>query len=227
MSVRRLAVVVAVLICALVPAATASAAPVFPQSKVLDSYEPNNDDYAGPVRSAVLTAGAPYVAEVQGTFSYYQKQDLRKRTLGAPWTVLCGTPMPSVMFRSSHVKRKFQGRANLDAENIFALPRVSPADCRASYPVHWTNFEVTSTATSGDYGHVEPIASDVANHTYSYPLLGAGQPAGFRLQDLPRTDDNYGELHIVIRPATVEECAGAFARFGLPDAAACTAPAAT
>jgi hypothetical protein len=188
---------------------------------VLDAYEPNNDGYAGSVKSAVLDAGVPYVAEVQGTFSYYEKQNLRRATLRPPWNVLCGSPMSSVMFRSSHVKKKFQGRANLDAENIFAVPRVSLADCQSSYPVHWINFQITNTAQTGGYAHVEPLTSDVANHTYAYPLLGAGESAGFRLEDLPRTDDNYGELHIVIRPAMAEECAGSFAQFGLPDASAC------
>lgn len=207
-----------------IPASAANAA-TFPQTKVLDSYEPNNDGYAGSIKSAVLDAGVPYVAEVQGTFSYYEKQNLRRKTLRPPWNVLCGTPMSSVMFPSSHVKKKFQGRADLDAENIFAMPRVSLSDCKPSYPVHWINFQITSTAVSGGYAHVTPLTSDVANHAYSYPLLGAGQPAGFRLEDLPRTDDNYGELHIVIRPATAEECAASFARFGLPDASSCGAPA--
>jgi len=203
-----------------IPSAAASAA-TFPQTKVLDSYEPNNDGYAGSIKSAVLTAGVPYVAEVQGTFSYYEKQNLKRATLLPPWNVLCGTPMSSVMFPSSHVKKKFQGRADLDAENIFAMPRVSLADCKPTYPVHWINFQLTSTAVSGGYAHVAPLTGDVANHAYSYPLLGAGEPAGFRLEDLPRTDDNYGELHIVIRAATAAECSASFAQFGLPDASTC------
>jgi hypothetical protein len=212
--------------------ASSWAAAAFPQNTVLDSYEPNNDHFAGPVRStSKLSVGVPYVAEVQGTFSYYEKQNLKPSTLEAPWTVLCGSPLADPMFLSSHVKKKFQKRVDLDPEFIFAIPRKQAGDCSGSYPQHWINFQLSTTTGSAGYGHVEPLGpyptAPTADHRYLYPLLGAGEKARFRLVDRPRTDDNYGELHITIRAATAEECAGDFARFGLADAASCsTAPSA-
>lgn len=232
MTFRRAVTIAAAALCitAAAPMSNAIAAP-FPQSKTLDAYEPNNDDYAGPVKSAVLAAGVPYVVEVQGTFSYYERQNLRWSSLDAPWKVLCGQPLRRVMFRSTSVKRRLQGRADLDPEFIFAVPRQSASLCAPEYPRHWSNFQMTSTALSGGYAHVEPFADPAAgptaDHKYLYPLLGAGQAAGFRLEDLPRTDDNYGLLRLTIREASPEECAASFTRYGFADASACGGGATT
>jgi hypothetical protein len=216
-----LAVIAVGLLFALPVAAHAGA---FPQTRVLDAYEPNNDHFAGPIRSAsALTAGLPYVAEVQGTFSYYAKQNLKRATLEAPWSALCGTPLDSPMFPSSQVKKRYQKRVNLDPEFLFAHPARDASNCSDAYPRHWTNFQFSTVGRA--YAHVEPLGPypsvPAVDHKYAYPLLGAGQVARFRLVDRPRTDDNYGELHITIRQASPAECAADFARFGLPSADGC------
>ncbi len=224
--VRRNGFLLVVLALVLGLTGPAAAQAAFPQSRVLDAYEPNNDHYAGPVRTtSTLVAGTPYVAEVQGTFSYYEKQNLKKKTLEAPWSALCGTPLSAPMFPSSHVKKKFQGRVDLDPEFLFAIPRKSAADCLSSYPQHWINFQITNHVTSGVFDHVEPLGpyptAPTVDHKYLYPLTGIGDRAAFRLLDVPRTDDNYGELHIVVRLATAQECTANFARFGYADAGGC------
>jgi hypothetical protein len=187
---------------------------------VLDSYEPNNDGFAGPVKSAVLQWGTKWVAEVQGTVSYYSPES---------WSpvlpkVLCGVPdWNGPMFPSPD--RPSNKPVGMDAAFIFARPS-SRAGCRWNpSPAHWPNFEI-SRGMGFDNRTVlgVPVSQPTLDHKYSYPIIGIGKAAQFRLKDRPRTSDNFGLLKITIRPATPADCAnGGAGQFLYPDEASCAA----
>ena len=62
----------------------------------------------------------------------------------------------------------------------------------------------------------QPLTVPAANHRYDYALIGAGQPAAFRLFDTD-TRDNYGSFEISVRLAVPTDCDGdGYSAFGLP-----------
>lgn len=198
----------------------------------LDSYEPNNDGFAGPVSTQKLPEGSRWVAVVQGTFSYYAPSWYSRPPTN--WT-FCGIADEDGPLFASPDKAS-GGPVGMDAEFIFGRPGTRKF-CRShSLPMRWPNFEMR-TGKLSPYEHYSALGptlyAPTADHTYSYPLVGWGQPAQFRLKDRPRTSDNYGELKISLRPATAADCGNYdFGSFGFPDQATCEAtlsgtPAAT
>lgn len=188
----------------------------------LDSYEPNNDGFAGPVSTAKLPEGSRWVAVVQGTFSYYAPSLYNAPT--APFTMLCGDPIDSgPIFPSPD--RPANRPVGMDAQFVFGRPSTRKICNKYPLPSAWRNFEIR-TGKLSPYEHYAALGptltAPTADHTYSYPLVGWGQPAQFRLKDRPRTSDNYGELKISLRPATADDCGNYdYGSFGYPDEATC------
>lgn len=186
----------------------------------LDAYEPNNDGFAGPVTSKILPAGTHWVAEVQGTVSYYEPSFYGGNRM--PFPKVCGTPDDSgPMFPSDD--RPWDHTVGQDAEFIFARPWTERGCNKNPLPMHWGNFQISRGA---GYGHTDPLggpsAAPAADHKYSYPITGVGKSAQFRLKDRPRTNDNYGVFKIRVRAATGADCgSGGYARFGFADEASC------
>jgi hypothetical protein len=170
---------------------------------VLDSYEPNNDGFAGAVTSKVLPLHSNWVAEVQGTISYYE---------------------PSQYVFPSEVHPTAKG-VGMDAEFIFARPSTSKRCAKHPLPAHWGNFEISRGAGFGNRTPIGGRPSVAApDHTYRYPISGIGKSAQFRLKDRPRTSDNYGTLHIVVRRATAADCdTTGWSDYGFHDLATCQA----
>ena len=189
----------------------------------LDSYEPNNDGFAGPVASKILPAESRWVAVVQGTFSYYNPS-MYVAHPAAPFQVLCGTPdFTGPLFPSPD--KASNKPVGMDAEFEFARPSRRSTCNRHPLPGHWYNFQIKTGST---WGHIPDLGAGevvpTADHTYSYPLVGWDRPAQFRLKDRPRTSDNYGELKISIRPATSADCGFQdWHSFGYASEAECTA----
>jgi hypothetical protein len=184
----------------------------------LDAYEPNNDGFAGPVTSKILPAGTHWVAEVQGSVSYYEPSFYGGRRM--PFPIVCGTPEDSVLFPSDD--RPWDHPAGQDPEFVFARPWTEHRCAKNPLPKHWSNFQITRGA---GYGHTEPLGgrhpAPAADHKYSYPITGIGKSAQFRLKDRPRTNDNYGVLQILVRRAMASDCALASDAFGYADQATC------
>jgi hypothetical protein len=188
----------------------------------LDSYEPNNDGFAGPVKAKVLPWNTRWVAVVQGTVSYYAPSQYS--TPQSPFRVVCGTPdLSGPLFASPD--KPSGGPVGFDPEFIFGRPSRKSTCSKHPLPVRWTNFEIKSGNT---WGHPWPLGPDqfapAADHTYSYPFVAWGTAPQFRLRDRPRTSDNYGELKISLRPATAADCGyDAWRAFQYEDQAACEA----
>lgn len=170
----------------------------------LDSYEPNNDGFAGPVKSKVLPSDTRWVATVQGTVSYYAPSTWE--TPSSPFRVICGTPdLGGPMFPSPD--KPAGGPVGADPEYLFARPTRRSTCRKDPLPGRWPNFEIK---TGNTWGHPPVLGPELlgptADHTYSYGFVAWGNRAQFRLKDRPRTSDNYGAFKIAIRPATAADC---------------------
>ncbi len=185
------------------------------QLLILRAYAPDVTGYAGPVSTRqILPSGALYVADVGGRISYWAAQEFTDPT--SPWNTVCGKP-----------ELVFGRNFGIDAEFVFGRPAVAPCP---TLPQRFPNFEV-STGGAG-FSHPAPFggpySAPTPHHLYSYPLVGTGEVASFRLKDDPNghpaTADNYGFLWIYIRPAVPSDCAGGqYLLFGEPTEAACIA----
>jgi hypothetical protein len=202
---RRLIIPLALAAMLLVPAG-AHARTVF-----LDTHDRGRDRYIGPVATETLVRGAPYVATVRGTFSYYGRGEYRKR--------FCGRPERAPIYRSRGVRN---GRVNADAEFIFA-EQIANCGRRGNTAVE-NSFQVRTGRAYRELARLgAPITAPRADHTYQYALVGEGIRARFRLPDRI-AGDNYGRLRISLRRATAADCAGGnFAIFGYTDEATCVA----
>src|SRR5689334_12028988 len=170
-------------------AAKPAPAPLRDQTIKLDTYEPNNDGFAGPVSPRdYLIANRPYVVEAQGTFSLYAAREYSKSTLDSPWNTVCGTPESSPMFPSTYAP---DGPVGQDPEFVFARPWKRRKCQTISLPTHWPNFEARSDKSTG-YAHPALIGprptTPSTTHTYSYALMGTGASPQFRLRDRPTSD---------------------------------------
>jgi hypothetical protein len=175
-----------------VGAAPASAALSSAETVYLDAFDPANDGDAGPVSTSdVLAPGVLYMADVSGTFSPFNA------TVWAFHNAAhCGTVEPAAMTPSPGGVDTVVGQ---DAETRFGIPWKWRCP---SLPQHGGGFQID--AGSG-FTH-PPTADGVlstpnADHSYSYPLVGQGQPARFRIIDNPTADDN-GILTITVRQAS-------------------------
>jgi hypothetical protein len=169
---------------------------------VLDSHDSDDGRYAGPVTSPVLQAGKLYVAEVNGTISYYSRSTWLGPT--APWDDICGNPDDRPQIGSPGLRN---GPVGMDAEVVFARPCFGPDGAKTPKPGRWDNFEFK---TNNFFYHSPavggPFTSASWSHAYDYVLRGFDKPAQFRLRDIPGTADNYGRLAITIRKATAGDC---------------------
>lgn len=201
-------------------AAQAKKKPVGSLTFKLDAYEPNNDGFAGPVASAKLPEGSKWVAEVEGTISYYAPSQYT--TPEAPFTLICGTPDFGGPIFASPDKPNAKP-VGMDAEFIFGRPSTRKICRQYKLPSHWPNFQLNS---GSGYKHPAPTGPELfaptADHKYGFPVNGHDKPALFRLKDRPRTSDNYGQLQISLRPATAADC-GDFHEFEYADQASCEA----
>ncbi len=207
--------------------ALVAAAPAAAQRKEAKIYESqtiklrakakNIFGFAGPVNTAqALPGGALYVAEVTGAISYYaKKQYVHPSDL---WNTVCGEPL---------VEPK--GDLGIDAEFVFARPWTTP--CPEKLPVRWDNFEL-SVNNGTVFAHPRPLngpfTAPTPEHRYSYPMVGVGKYALFRLRDdpggNPATADNYGTLVIHVRKAVSADCGGSnYLLFGKSTEAECLA----
>lgn len=154
-----------------------------------------------------VAAGMWYVAEVQGTASFSKpSQWIRpKKRHGHP-AVVCGTPEVAPMFPSPYAAT---GKVGFDPETMFA--RITKAQKCLGDPLPRTTrrFQINPGHV---FRHLTPLtgrqATPAGDHAYAYPFQGLGGRVLFREIDRP-TFDNYGRFHIVIRPATAGDCAGA------------------
>ena len=201
---------------------TAGAAAANPNSgtgtAVLNSYSTAHTGYSHVAKSTnKLAQGTWYVATVSGTISYYERQWYTKHDLPEWWNVECGKPDSYPMFGPSKGGRWPVGQ---DAEFVFARPWVKWRCQNEPFPQVWVNFQ--ANAGSG-WSHPQILGAiptmPTRNHTYKYVLQGMNQEAKFRLVD-GDTTDNYGDLHISLRPATTADCSN-YSSFGFASETAC------
>jgi hypothetical protein len=92
------------------------------------------------------------------------------------------------------------GPVGQDAETVFAA--IEPFSCTRTPPAEYTGFQMN---LGSGFMHYEPVTGATntpsPDHSYTYVLMGQGQPISFEQLD-SRTDDNYGEYHITVTPAT-------------------------
>jgi hypothetical protein len=221
---KRLLVAAAIAGALLVGPSVASATP--PHYK-LDAYDPSPSvaGYAGPlVTDAPLTDGVWYIAEVEGTISYYRARSWENPF--APFDAICGDPRPAPKFRSPDVDNEDEGAVGMDSEVVFARPCRGPEGAKYPKPGKWNNFEINPGDGAG-YRHITPTdgvhTTPTWSNAYDYAILGNGLPAKFRLRDLPgATKDNYGRLDIYVRPASFIDCEhGIYKAFGFADFQSC------
>lgn len=215
--IRRLIVGVTTLVAIGAAASAAQARPLpIPETLSLHSHAQNVTGYTGPAKShGRLPVSALYVATVSGSLSYWERSQWKHPH--GPFNTVCGEP-----FFSS----RNGGDVGIDAEFVYGRPSTKPCPTK---PFHWANFEI-STDGGLSYSHRSPLGgpftAPTKTHTYSYPLVGSGQHAFFRLKDMPHgvpeTADNYGTLTITLRGAVPSDCAaGGYLLFGEPTEAAC------
>jgi hypothetical protein len=169
------------------------------QSVLLDSNDPANDGFAGPVETPQpLAAGRFHVVRVAGSFTAFAASywdDPRGRT--------CGQPHPSPVTPSPGAEPRPAGQ---DAETVFGVPwdRGCPADLPYTY--HGFSIDV-----GNDFFDPEPVTGSTsvptADSAYEYLVTGNDRPARFRIADT-QTDDNSGILRIDVRPAYRRDCGG-------------------
>ncbi len=136
----------------------------------------------------VLEDGTDYVIEVEGTFSVWDFS-----AIDPGWCK--GTPGEAPRFPSPG---RTNGFVTFDANGMFAVqvghPRCDDAD-EVPYQSEVFTISLDGGAT---FVHVPPTPSELdTSHTYTYEVVGTGQPSGFRLGDV-EASDNYGVLRIKI-----------------------------
>jgi hypothetical protein len=175
-----------------VGAAPAPAAVSGPETLYLDAFDPANDGDAGPVATSdVLAPGVLYMADVSGTFSPFN---------ATVWAfhnaAYCGTVESSPMTPSPGGVDTVVGQ---DAETRFGIPWKWRCP---GLPQHGGGFQID---TGSGFTHppttLGALSTPNADHRYSYPVVGQGQPARFRIVDSPTADDN-GILTITVHQAS-------------------------
>ena len=185
---------------------TAAAVPAVPAGAVekpifLETHrnQARVDYVARGATKARLTTGKPYVVSVRGTWSFFDTSSEGK---------LCGLPERRPMYPSPGVRNR---RAVADAEWYFAqFARRCGDPSKIIVP------GIRFMLAPGDiYVNPVPLGPTLTrpspSHTYRYAVLGENRRLRFRIADVqPR--DNYGRLRVVVRAATVADCA----RYGGP-----------
>ena len=191
----------------------AAAAPPARERLVLDAYFPWSNGYTPPISSSFrLPKGKYWVAVVSGTFSFYPAALYKKSAPGE----VCGKPDPSAEYRGS---LGGNGPTGYDAEWIFA--QASQARCKAGhFPESWSNFQMNSGRGWSHPNLLGPVENGpTPNHTYSFAIVGHGARIQARLRDA-FTRDNYGLLHLLLRPARPSDCAS-YQAFGFSTQTGC------
>jgi hypothetical protein len=222
---RKRHLIAAAILGALLAGPTAATATTPPHYK-LDAYDPSPSvaGFAGPlVTDAPLTNGVWYIAEVEGTISYYSKR-MWERPFH-PFDEICGIPASEPKFRSPDVDDT-GAPVGMDVETVFARPCRGPEGDKWPKLGRWPNFEINPGDGAG-YRHITPTdgphSTPSWSNAYDYAMLGNDLPAKFRLRDLPgATKDNYGRLDIYVRPASFIDCEhGIYRAFGFSDFQSC------
>lgn len=202
---RTVRFVVAACATALLLPSAATAKPYF-----LDSFDPNTDAYAGPLKTKRLAKRVPYKLAVQGTFSLRSAQQLQENPL-------CGAPELQPLFPTPS---RPNGPVVGDAEFLFAD---IAENCAARGTV--LTGTVLEIRVGNKFKNKAPIGGQpeapAADHLYTYAVVGKGKRVSFRLYD-GFTIDNYGRLRIKISRAVATDCANnGFANWGYLDEASC------
>jgi hypothetical protein len=206
-------------------AAHATSGPAGSNAWFLDAYDAKADGYAGPISTKTLPEGTKWVAEVQGNFTYYSSDFYYWPR--PPYPQVCGD-YDQQQFYSDHASW-IDKAAGMDAEFVYGRPGWPELCNHIFWPIHWTNFQVNTSNNNrpASWWHPAPLgapAKPTPDHKYSYPLLGQGHAARFRLRDLPNIWDNSGKVKIKVRRATGSDCAyDGFVRLGYADIVSCRA----
>jgi hypothetical protein len=195
--VRRRALVATASLVAVLAAVPARAAA---EQLVLDLRQGAQLGAAGPVSTAQpLTAGQPYVVTVSGTVSTWPRANWLRGHV-------CGAPESAPMYPTPRVAN---GPVGFDADTIYAVPRDAPfpgVPCVPStIPFHVFAYQTMGLQMDSGAGFAAatpvggPYSAPRADHTYAYAITGVGAPLRIRFADQP-LDDNYGLLHIEVRP---------------------------
>ena len=163
-----------------------------PETLFLDSFSATERG-TSVVTSDVLAAGTYYTVVVSGTFTKYGPGSWSH---GEP----CGAADPSP---SNPSPGRPVTPAGVDAEFMFGRPKL---DGCFTLPRPYGGFQL-DVGTGLKY--VDPTtgvpAQPAEDHTYTYAVRGAGQPARFVISD-SNSSDNNGILTIRIRPAVRSDC---------------------
>ena len=140
------------------------------------------------VQGPVLEDGADYVIEVQGTFSVWDFS-----TIDPGWCK--GTPGEAPLNPSP---TRLNGLVMFDANAVFAI-QVGHPRCDDDEDVPYPTPVFTMSLDGGEtFAHVPPTPAGFdESHTYTYEVVGTGEPIGFRLGDV-EASDNYGVLRIKV-----------------------------
>jgi hypothetical protein len=168
----------------------------------------------------VLNRGAWYVIRVEGTVSFYSPAQWLAAGSGPNAHVVCGTPEAAPMYGG------LAAPVGVDSEFVFARPALARRCNSPKLPSRWTNFRIGVTTDPDDFVNQTAVTGPAARvagpHVYYYTVQGHNRTARFLLHDTPASD-NYGELHINVRPAVTLDCV-AFSpqAFGTSTVKACT-----
>ena len=139
------------------------------------------------VGSAVLETGVVYVVTVSGTVSLYDRWH---------WGQTCaGTPDPEPMFGSGDRT----GPVGVDPAYEFAMPSTSSV-CDRGAPTLRSGW-VYKARANDDWTPAETTAGLSSDHTYSYQVLGLGEPLRTRIRETGRFSDNYGAFRVTVARA--------------------------
>jgi hypothetical protein len=166
----------------------------------LHSYNAQNRNITDEVTGPKLKSQQWYVVTVSGAVSYYAAHFYKKPE--GKYNTVCGNPVHALIPGQDPTTTP---PAGIDAEFVFARPWKK--DKCGKLPVHWSNFALN---TYNWWRHLAPagpyLTAPNPDHTYSYYVRGEGHAIQFHLSDPPRSDDNYGDLKIVVRKAAASDC---------------------
>ena len=166
----------------------------------LESFSPQKS--AAPVYTsdATLVAGQPYDVKVRGTYSPYDPSLMASNT--TKYFAMCGFPEGSPLFATPGIANS---RVGSDPEFLFAFPQ-SGTKCsaknRAALPKRQSSVRFD---TGNGLGYVTPTATNAGavpngDHSYTYRVLGAGQPLKAKVPG-GNYRDNYGRYQITVAAA--------------------------
>jgi hypothetical protein len=147
---------------------------------------------SGATTQSALVSGVVYSVQIRGTISKWSPQAMA--------SLCAGTPDSAPQFPSSGVT----GPASVDAEWVWAWPKMSPSLCpheksTASPPVAERSVLMSLTSAKPTPLPQPTESGMTSNHIYTYKIVGQGAPAVFVVNDR-RYKDNYGQFQITVTP---------------------------